>query len=262
MRRIEPTPASSRGATPHAPQGAVYYGIGGYRNPTYFVYADQQVATTHASATANPRQCAGCHVVGFTKVDPLTSATIYSTGHTFRPIPCLVNGQPIADNSCAYDSIPSARSWKACEDCHADPQNVFLGGRTTLKNLVDIVWVDRDGDETIDVYPDDLGYLPKIKLNNPAAFTYTDATITPAEGAEFNARTVGEGLYANGDKSIGVHNPFLARALIQANIQELLATYSAFLPAPPAEVQRLMAEPLPGATRTNALGGKTGVAGQ
>ena len=255
MRRVEPTPASARGATPHAPQGAVFYGIGGYRNPTYFVYDTMQVATTHASGSANQRQCAGCHVVAFSKLDTVTNTTIFSTGHTFRPIPCLVNGQPVADNSCGYTTL--ARSWKACagSGCHASEavaQSVFTSGRNTLKSLVDQVWIDVDGDETIDAFPADSGYLPKVKLNQPTAFTYTDATITPAEGAEFNARTVGEGLYSNGDKSIGVHNPFLARALIQANIQELLATY-AFLPAPPIEVQRLMAQPLPGATRTNAL---------
>src|SRR5919106_646514 len=263
MRRIEPAPASSRGAQPHAPQGAIYYGIGGYRNPTYFFYADQQVATTHASETANPRQCAGCHVVGFSKLDTLSNRTIFSTGHTFRPIPCLVNGQPVTDNSCGYTT--TERSWKACaaSGCHSSEavaRDVFTSGRNTLKNLVDVVWVDVDGDRTIDAYPTDTGYLPKVKLNQPAAFTYTDATITPAEGAEFNARTVGEGLYDNGDKSLGVHNQFLARALIQANIEELLATYGTFLPAPPPEVQRLMAEPLPGASRTNAINGKTPVA--
>jgi predicted CXXCH cytochrome family protein len=262
MRRIEPAPASSRGAQPHAPQGAVFYGIGGYRNPTYFVYEDQQVATTHASATANQRQCAGCHVVGFQKTDPLTNQTIFSTGHTFRPMPCLVNGQPVADNSCPYPGetgfvLGETRSLRACtgSGCHADEgaaRNVFISGRSTLKTLVDVVWADLDGDQTIDAYPTDNGYLAKVKLNEPSAFTYTDAIITPAEGAEFNVRTVGEGLYDNGDKSLSVHNAFLARALIQANIQELLATYS-FLPAPPPEVQRLMAEPLPGAKRTNAL---------
>jgi predicted CXXCH cytochrome family protein len=256
MRRIEPTPASSRGAQPHAPQGAIFYGIGGYRNPTYFVYDSQQVATTHASPTANQRQCAGCHVVAFSKLDTVTNTTIFSTGHTFRPIPCLVNGQPVADNSCAYTT--AARSWKACatSGCHvseAVAQTVFTSARNDLRLLADQIWVDLDNDETIDAYPADTGYLAKVKLNQPAAFTYTDNTITAAEGAEFNARTVGEGLYGNGDKSLGVHNAFLSRALLQANIQELLAVYSAFLPAPPAAVQRLMAEPLPGATRTNAL---------
>jgi hypothetical protein len=201
-------------------------------------------------------------VVGFSRLDPASQTTIFSTGHTFRPIPCLLDGQPIADNSCAYDSLPSARSWKACEGCHDDPQNVFLGGRGTLKTLVDVVWVDLNGNQTIDAYPTDTGYLPKVKLNQPTEFTYTDETITAAEGAEFNARTVGEGLYDNGDKSIGVHNPFLARALIQANIQELLATYGGYLPAPPAGVQMLMAQPLPGATRTNALTAAHRVANQ
>ena len=273
MRRIEPTPASSRGAQPHAPQGAVYYGIGGYRNPTYFVYDTQHVATTHASDVRNPRQCAGCHVLAFSKLDTLTNQTVFSTGHTFRPMPCLnAQGQPIADNSCAYPGEPGfvlgvTRSLKSCAQaaCHGDPGNeavardVFISGRNTLKMLVDVVWVDLDGDQTIDAYPVDTGYLAKVKATAPAEFTYTDATITPAEGAEFNARTVGEGLYGNGDKSLGVHNPFLSRALIQANIQELLATY-AFLPAPPLEVQRLMAEPLPGAKRTNAIGTRMPVA--
>lgn len=256
MRRIEPTPASSRGATPHAPQGAVYYGIGGYRNPTYFIYDTLQVATTHASGTANPRQCAGCHVVGFQKTDPLTNQTIFSTGHTFRPIPCLVDGQPVGDNSCAYTT--AARSWKACvaSGCHASEgvaQTVFTSLRGDLRSLMDVIWVDLDGDETIDAYPADTGYLAKVKLNQPTAFTYTDSIITAAEGAEFNSKTIGEGRYANGDKSLGVHNPFLARALLRANIQELLVTYGSFLPAPSPEVQRLMAQPLPGTTRTNAI---------
>jgi predicted CXXCH cytochrome family protein len=255
MRRIEPTPASSRGAQPHAPQGGVYYGIAGYRNPTYFVYEDQQVATTHADGTANARQCAGCHVVAFSRVDPLTNTTIFSTGHTFRPIPCLVNGAPVAANTCGY--TVAERSWKACSasGCHASDavaQSVFTGGRNTLKTLVDQVWKDLDGDETIDAYPTDDGYLARIKAQQPTAFNYLDNTITPAEGAEFNARTVGEGLYSNGDKSLGVHNPFLSRALIQANIQELKATY-AFLPAISSRIEQLMAEPLPGAKRTNAM---------
>lgn len=249
MRRIEPTPASSRGAQPHAPQGAIFYGIGGYRNPSYFIYEDQQVATTHASATANPRQCAGCHVVGFTKTDPVTNTTIVTTGHTFRPIPCLVDGKPVADNSCSYTT--AERSWKSCtgSGCHvseAVAQTVFTSGRNTLRMLADQIWADIDNDETIDAYPVDTGYLPRVKAAQPSAFNYTDATITPAEGAEFNARTVGEGLYSNGDKSIGVHNPFLARALLQANIQELKATYT-FLPAIVREVEVLLAEPLRGA---------------
>jgi hypothetical protein len=169
-----------------------------------------------------------------------------------------VSGQPIADNSCAYTTV--ARSFKACtgSGCHASEtvaQDVLTSGRGTLKTLVDQVWTDLNGNQTVDAEPTDGGYLATLKDQLPAEFTYTDDIITAAEGAEFNARTVGEGLYDNGDKSLGVHNAFLARGLIQANIQELLAAYPGTLPAPPAEVQLLMAERLPGATRTNALSG-------
>jgi predicted CXXCH cytochrome family protein len=251
LRRIEPAPASSRGAQPHAPQGAIFYGEGGYRN--------NQVMTTHRDATANPRQCAGCHVVAFEREDPTTGETIFSTGHTFRPIPCLVDGEPVADNSCVYTDT-TVRSFKACtgSGCHGSQviaRDLLASGRSTLGALMDQVWQDLNGNQTIDAEPTDAGYLATVKAMQPAEFTYTDATITAAEGAEFNARTVGEGLYDNGDKSLGVHNAFLARALVQANIQELLAVYP-FLPAPPVEVQLLMAERLPGATRTNALAGK------
>jgi hypothetical protein len=50
--------------------------------------------------------------------------------------------------------------------------------------------------------------------------------------------TFGE-VYANGDGSKGAHNPFLGTALLAGNIQELRAAYP-FLPAPPAEVLRLI----------------------
>ena len=254
MRRIEPVPGSS--TSPHAPQGGIFYGTGGYRNPTYFVYDTMQVATTHASGTANVRQCAGCHVVAFTLLDTITNTQVTTTGHTFRPIPCIVNGRPVAANNCAYTT--AERSWKACAagGCHASEavaQAAFTSGRNTLKQLVDVVWVDVDGDKSIDPYPTDTGYLAKVKLNAPTQFNSSDSVITAAEGAEFNTKTVGENLYSNGDKSFGVHNAFLSRALIQANIQEMLVVYSGFLPAPPPPIQALLAQPLPGTTRTNAV---------
>ena len=45
-----------------------------------------------------------------------------------------------------------------------------------------------------------------------------------------------------GDRSKGVHNPFLARALLGANINELRARY--VLPAPPAAVSALVEQSL------------------
>jgi hypothetical protein len=56
---------------------------------------------------------------------------------------------------------------------------------------------------------------------------------------------VGEGVYGNGDRSLGVHNPFLAEALMRANILELESVYG--LAAPAAPVERILESPMPGA---------------
>jgi predicted CXXCH cytochrome family protein len=83
-----------------------------------------------------------------------------------------------------------------------------------------------------------------------------DRVITPLDGAEFNVRTFGEN--ANGDfvissgntdRSHTVHNPFLAEALLRANIEELTALYGGqpWFPVISQEVRGILAGPL-GAT--------------
>jgi cytochrome c554/c'-like protein len=85
-----------------------------------------------------------------------------------------------------------------------------------------------------------------------------DRVITAADGAEFNVRAVGEDASGNfvagtsvsgGDRSHTVHNPFLAEALLRANIDELTALYGSqpWFPSIPASVQRILSGPL-GAT--------------
>ena len=68
-----------------------------------------------------------------------------------------------------------------------------------------------------------------------------DSTTTPAEGARFNVRMLREEDGADG--SHGVHNPFLAEALLRANIEELVAVYPG-LPAPPAVIREILRGPL------------------
>jgi hypothetical protein len=114
--------------------------------------------------------------------------------------------------------------------------------RARLAPLRDQIWIDSNHNETVDAT--DGGYLGTIKATRPAEFT-SDNLITAAEGAEFNVKMVGEGIYANGDRSLGVHNPFLAEALLRANVQELQSVYG--LTAPAAPVQRILDSPLPGA---------------
>ncbi len=81
-----------------------------------------------------------------------------------------------------------------------------------------------------------------------------DRVITPLDGAEFNVRAVGEDATgtpfgSTSDRSHTVHNPFLAEALLRANVEELTALYGAqpWFPIRSLAVQAILAGPL-GAT--------------
>jgi predicted CXXCH cytochrome family protein len=241
LRRGEPVPGTS---TPHAPQGFILLGTGGYRPAG--VAVDTLIAlTTHASL-ANPKLCAGCHVNAFDVTDPTTGGFVFhSTGHSFHPLPCVDGtGKPNGDTTCAY--TPAARTFQACTNsgCHANAaiaSQLLAGIKADIAVLADQIWIDSNGNGTIDAAPVDAGYLAVIKRDRPAELTST-TRVTAAQGAQFNVDLFGEGRFGNGDKSHGVHNPFLARALLAANITELQTTYA--LPAPPAPVQAQMAKAL------------------
>ncbi len=229
-RRFEPQLTSSRG--PHAPQGPMFLGTAGWF-PAGVDTTPQ--ASTHGNPVANPKLCATCHVPRFTVTDTAGNFQLTSVGHLFRPIPCLdAQGNPVADNSCAYDAV--SRNWSSClgSGCHADAGvaiAAFDANRATLAVFADQIWVDLNANGNVDTT--DTGLLALVKLNAPTEFSTTDGQITVAEGALFNVRMIGEGRYANGDKSIGVHNPFLAQKLLAVSIQALGTQYP-FLPAPPA----------------------------
>jgi len=57
----------------------------------------------------------------------------------------------------------------------------------------------------------------------------------------FNVRLLGEDRYANGDGSLGVHNPLLYQQLLATSINQLKSRYG--LPVPPA-VQALVDQTL------------------
>ena len=246
LRRGEPTPGAS---TPHGVQGFVVLGTGGYRPAGANI--DTLVSlTTHASV-ANPRLCAGCHVNRYTVTDPASGNFVFqSTGHLFRPIPCLdAQGKPTADNSCAYTT--PARSFKACtaSGCHgseAVAASLLAGIKSNIATLADQIWIDSNHNQAIDAAPTDAGYLAIIKRDHPTDLS-TTASVTPAKGAAFNVETFGDDRFGHGDKSHGVHNPFLARALLAADITELRAVYG--FPAPPAAVTALVQQSLEDARR-------------
>lgn len=239
-RRNVPTTTQS---SPHGPQGAVLLGDAGYRPPG-FVYQEDRIFGSHAT-DRNPRLCAGCHVDKYTITDPQSNNLVFRvTGHLMRAIPCVdAQGKPIADKNCAY--TPAARSWNTCtgSGCHANASvaaSVFTATRGTLKLLADQLWIDNNINGSLNPFPTDAGLLARVRQHFPGEWSTTDNRISPAEGAEFNARLCGEFGQATSDNSKGAHNPFLCQALLVASINQIIATYS--LPAPPAEVQAVMDE--------------------
>jgi predicted CXXCH cytochrome family protein len=232
LRVAEPTVSTS---SPHAPQGAVLLGFAGWRPPG-FVYDTARIFGSHAT-DRNPKLCAGCHVAKFTVTDQLTGGfTFQATGHLMRPIPCLdSDGKPTADKTCAY--TPTARSWQTCSasGCHgsaAAAANVFTSSRSLMKSFADQLWIDANGSGSLQASPTDAGLLPQVRLTRPAEWSTTDNTITPAEGAEFNARLCGEYGQSNSDNSKSVHNPFLCRELMIATINYIRIFYGLAAPSP------------------------------
>jgi len=255
LRRTLPAGGSSRGNTPHAPQGAVLLGTGGYQNPAYLdtLLLQAAAASSHASTTRNPKICAGCHLFSFDTQDSDGNAFTV-TGHLFRPIPCYGPDMLPTDTitNCAYTT--AERSFKACavSGCHdtEDQAALFLSlARQRSNQLSATLWRDLDGDRTIDPFPTDDGYLAKIRANT-TDLNPSDAIVSAADGAEFNLRLVGEDdagfLYDNGDKSHTVHNPFIAEALLRASIEELVDIYTgqAWFPSLPPHIRQILDGPL------------------
>ena len=243
-RRSEPETGTS---SPHAPQGAMLLGFAGYRPPG-FAYDTARIYGSHAT-TQNPKLCAGCHIAKFTVTDEATGAfTFQATGHLMRPVPCLdAAGKPTADKTCAYTE--AARSWQTCaaSGCHASAAvavSAFTTVRARMKFFADQLWIDSNGNGSLQASPTDAGLLPQVRASRPTEWSNTDLVITPAEGAEFNARLCGEFGQSNADNSKGVHNPFLCEALMIATINYIRSYYG--LPAPSIGVQARLNEPIGG----------------
>ena len=213
-----------------------------------------RLQTSHGSER-NPRLCAGCHVNRLEGTDVNTGRPAVSAGHLFLAIPCLdAGGLPdlAAPDDCPHD-VPS-RSWAACtaSGCHASAdaaRSAFAISEQRLNQLTAAIWDDKNGNDTVEVAPTDGGYLSDFAKIPPTEYNPTDARTSPAEGARFNVRMLRED---GADGSHGVHNPFLAEALLRATIDELQATYPGLPPAPTA-VQEIMRGPLGAITKRPLL---------
>jgi hypothetical protein len=92
-----------------------------------------------------------------------------------------------------------------------------------MANFTGQLWQDINKNGNIDAAPTDGGLLATLKATKPGEWSTDD--ITPAEGAEFNARLCGEYGSGNSDNSKGAHNPFLCTALLTSSISYLKSYY-------------------------------------
>jgi len=113
-----------------------------------------------------------------------------------------------------------------------------------MKFLADQLWLNSNNDGTIQAPPTDGGLLATLKATRPTEWSNTDLVITPAEGAEFNARLCGEYNQSNADNSKGIHNPFLCEALLVATINYVRSYYG--FPAASVQVQNRLNGPIGG----------------
>ncbi len=185
---------------------------------------------------------------GFTVNDPQGNFVARATGHLFRPVPCVdAQGIPTGTKDCEYTT--AARSWTSCakSGCHSNASvaaAAFNTVRARMKLLADQLWIDTDGSRSLQAAPTDAGMLAVVRQTRPTEWSTTDNRVSPAEGAEFNARLCGEFGQSNTDNSKGIHNPFLCEALLIATINEVRTIYG--LPAPPAAVQAVLDGPVGG----------------
>jgi predicted CXXCH cytochrome family protein len=191
-KRSEPD-ESGRGA--HSPQGPLVLGDAGWRPPN-FVYKNAAMETTHGSER-NPKLCAGCHVQSFT-VDATTNAT----GHLFGAIPCLNSaGKPVAGECDIQQKRFRTCASAGCHGSENAARSALVANEARLTAL---------STETNRL----VALVPKTE------FSTTDGKTTVGEGAKFNASIL------SGDRSRGVHNPFLLEALLLASIDVLKTTYN------------------------------------
>jgi predicted CXXCH cytochrome family protein len=185
-------------AGPHSPQGPLLLGSAGWWPPNL---QWQRFVGSHGEPQANPRLCAGCHVVPFEVADASQDGQPYlATGHVFSPTPCLDGeGRPTSSRSCD----DSERTFAACaaSGCHTDEASARTAKGAAEARLAQL-------SSALDVLLDQV---------SSSEFSDSDKRYSTAEGAEFNRRLARGGA--------AVHNPFLAEALLIASIQAVQSTY-------------------------------------
>jgi hypothetical protein len=137
-------------------------------------------------------------------------------------------------------------------------KNAYVTFKGRLSNLLDQLWLDTNGNGTIDSAGVDGGLLPQLvaRAQRPGATAADSAPLdmrsnvtTVAKGALYNGalaatedrpyfasgHVLGSGFAAHRSAGNGVHNPFLLEALLTSSIDAVRTAYG--LPSPPIDLR-------------------------
>jgi hypothetical protein len=223
---------SSRGA--HGDQFEVLQGNAGYMDPAL---GNIQGPARHGTQDGS---CATCHMA----TGPVNTAAgafaVQNTGHTFEVAPCL---NPTMLSTGGVDTSAACteanRDFSACatSNCHGDQASARSAMdklQAEIKGYASVLWVDKNGNNSIDPFPTDSGWLPKLLQHDATraagtkrfGTTGADAGFTVAKGARYNVQTFASP-NRHGDGSFGVHNPEFVRLILQGAVTSVRAAYAA-----------------------------------
>ena len=227
---------SSRGA--HSAQFATLWGRSGY------IWTPSLAGPArHASIEGS---CAACHMPSGN-----VTSSLVNTGHTFEVGPCLsASATETGGVDTSATCTEANRDWSACASggCHGSQQAAADAKdrlQAEIQGYINVLWVDKDGNDAVTAFPADSGWLPMILAHDANyaagskrfATSGADTVFTVAKAARFNVLTFGHPA-KHADGSLGVHNPAFVRGMLQATIQQVWNAYATAdtLPAAPAAI--------------------------
>jgi hypothetical protein len=241
---------SSRGG--HSAQFATLMGYAGYIDASF---GNIRGPARHGTIDGS---CAACHMAKGPVNDASGNFAVQNTGHTFEVAPCL---SPTATATGGVDTSAACteahRDFSACATggCHGTQQgarDAMDRLQNEIKGYLRVLWVDANGNSTIEAFPTDSGWLPKLLQHDATraagtkrlATSGADTVYTVAKGARFNVLTLGSP-NRHGDGSFGVHNPAFVRGILQGTVTLMRSTYatSDTLQGVPPAIEALLARP-------------------
>jgi hypothetical protein len=184
--------------------------------------------------------CVTCHMHRAPINTAAGAFAVQNVGHSFEVVPCLNAASLVTGgiDTTAAGCTEEQRDFSACatSNCHGSQESARLAKdrlQSEIQAYADLLWIDGDGDATIDSLPIDQGWIPKLLQHDRTrvagqkrlATTGADTVETVAKGARFNVLTFAHP-NRHGDGSLGVHNPAYIRTVMAKTVNLVRATYA------------------------------------